>query len=105
MLDRSVPFYKEIQRMMGEITADFVTPGSNVYDLGCSTCTSFIQLEHLVPEDITFVGLDNSQAMLDKGQKKLQDMGFSREFQLISQDLNEPFMIQNASVVLMNLTL
>ncbi len=59
MLDRSVPFYSEIQRMMGEITADFVTPGSCVYDLGCSTCASFMQLEHMVPEDVTFVGLDN----------------------------------------------
>jgi len=105
MLDRSVPFYKEIQRMMGEITADFVTPGSRVYDLGCSTCTSFAQLENLVPEDVTFIGLDNSQAMLNKGRIKLQDMGFSRNFELVSQDLNEPFSIQNASVVLMNLTL
>jgi len=105
MLDRSVPFYKEIQRMMGEITADFVTPGSCVYDLGCSTCASFIQLEHLVPEDVTFVGLDNSQAMLDKGRSKLQEMNFSRKYELLSRDLNEPFSIQNASVVLMNLTL
>jgi tRNA (cmo5U34)-methyltransferase len=105
MLDRSVPFYSEIQRMMGEITADFVTPGSCVYDLGCSTCASFIQLEHMVPEDVTFVGLDNSQAMLDKGQRKLQENDFSRKYELHFQDLNEPFLIQNASVVLMNLTL
>jgi len=105
MLDRSVPFYGEIQRMMGEITADFATPGSCIYDLGCSTCTSFIQLEHTVPEDVTFVGLDNSQAMLDKGQTKLQEMNFSRKYDLLCQDLNEPFLIQNASVVLMNLTL
>jgi len=105
MLDRSVPFYSEIQRMMSEITADFVTPGSCVYDLGCSTCASFIQLEHVVPEDVTFVGLDNSQAMLDKGRTKLQDGGFSRKYELLSRDLNEPFSVQNASVVLMNLTL
>jgi tRNA (cmo5U34)-methyltransferase len=105
MLDRSVPFYHEIQRMMGEITADFVTPGSCVYDLGCSTCASFMQLEHVVPEDVTFVGLDNSQAMLEKGRTKLRDSDFSRKYELVFQDLNEPFSIQNASVVLMNLTL
>ena len=91
--------------MMGEITADFVTPGSCVYDLGCSTCASLIQLEHMVPEDVTFVGLDNSQAMLDKGQRKLQENDFSRNCELHFQDMNEPFLIQNASVVLMNLTL
>jgi len=105
MLDRSVPFYGEIQRMMGEVATDFVTPGSSIYDLGCSTCTSFVQLEHLVPEDVTFVGLDNSQAMLDKGRAKLEQLNFSRQYELLYQDLNEPFMVSNASVVLMNLTL
>ena len=34
MLDRSVPFYQEIQRMTAEIAADFAVPGTNVYDLG-----------------------------------------------------------------------
>lgn len=105
MLARSVPHYEEIQRMMGEIAADFVTPGTCVYDLGCSTCRSFMQLEHLVPEDVTFIGLDNSQAMLDKGRAKLRESGFSRRYQLEIQDLNEPFSVRNASVVLMNLTL
>ena len=33
MLDRSVPFYQEIQRMIGDIAADFAMPGTNLYDL------------------------------------------------------------------------
>jgi tRNA (cmo5U34)-methyltransferase len=37
MLVRSVPFYTELQRMSGELAADFAVPGSNLYDLGCST--------------------------------------------------------------------
>ena len=36
MVDRSVPFYQEIQRMVAELAVDFAQPGSNVYDLGCS---------------------------------------------------------------------
>ena len=32
MVDRSVPFYREIQRMSGEIAADFGVPGTNLYD-------------------------------------------------------------------------
>ncbi len=43
--------------------------------------------------------------MLDKGRRKLQEMDFSRKYELRFQDLNEPFSVQNASVVLMNLTL
>src|SRR5262245_21513519 len=45
MLSRSVPFYGEMQRMIGEIAAEFAVEGSNVYDLGCSTCTTFIALD------------------------------------------------------------
>ena len=40
MVTRSVPFYVEIQRMIAEMARDFATPGSNVYDLGCSTGTT-----------------------------------------------------------------
>jgi len=34
MVDRSVPFYQEIQRMVGELAAEHVTEGSQLYDLG-----------------------------------------------------------------------
>ena len=40
MVTRSVPFYVEMQRMVMELAADFATPGSCVYDLGCVTCTT-----------------------------------------------------------------
>ena len=34
MLNRSVPFYQEIQRMIGELALDFAVDGTNIYDLG-----------------------------------------------------------------------
>ncbi|EOH0855380.1 hypothetical protein ACLKT3_005101 [Salmonella enterica subsp. enterica serovar 50:k:e,n,x,z15] len=30
MVDRSVPFYQEIQRMVGELAADYAVPGSQL---------------------------------------------------------------------------
>src|SRR5689334_10014620 len=36
MVNRSVPFYGEIQRMTAELAGEFAVPGSTVYDLGCS---------------------------------------------------------------------
>jgi len=33
MLNRSVPFYGEIQRMTGELIADFAAPDTNIFDL------------------------------------------------------------------------
>lgn len=34
MLERSVPFYLETQRMMTELAGDFAKDGTSVYDLG-----------------------------------------------------------------------
>src|SRR5215213_2125694 len=60
MLGRSVPFYDEIQRMTCEIAADFAAPGSNLYDLGCSTGTTLAALEPFVDPSVRFVGVDSS---------------------------------------------
>src|SRR4051794_2808561 len=47
MLDRSVPFYQEIQRQVAELAVDFAQPGTNVYDLGCSTANSFLNIDRV----------------------------------------------------------
>ncbi len=108
MLHRSVPSYAEIQRMTGLLAADFATPGSRIYDLGCSTGASFFAVaKHLPPEkqDVTFVGLDNSPEMLARARKNLEERGFPHPFELVEADLNKPIQVENASVVLMVLTL
>src|ERR1700751_2043920 len=66
MVVRSVPFYLEIQRMMTEIAADFAVSGTNVYDLGCSTGTTLINLDKVLSSDVHFVGIDESEEMLKK---------------------------------------
>ena len=60
MVSRSVPFYAEQQRMVAEIAADFAVPGTNVYDLGCSTGTTLLLLDRTVQPGVKFIGLDNS---------------------------------------------
>jgi tRNA (cmo5U34)-methyltransferase len=107
MLDRSVPFYGEIQRMTAELAADFAQPGTNVYDLGCSTCNSFLQIHQLLPADadVRFVGLDSSPDMLTKAEAKLKSANFARPFTLRAADLNAGVEIENASVVMLVLTL
>ncbi|HNA79534.1 MAG TPA: hypothetical protein PKY99_08780, partial [Turneriella sp.] len=37
MVSRSVPFYREVLRMTAELAHDFYQPGTQIYDLGCST--------------------------------------------------------------------
>lgn len=105
MLDRSVPFYAEIQRMMGEIALDFAVPGTRLYDLGCSTGTTLLLLDRLLPQDVTFVGVDASPEMLDRARAKLAEHGGTRSCELILQNLDHGVAIVDASVVVMNLTL
>ena len=104
MLNRSVPFYAEIQRMIAEIATDFAVPGTNIYDLGCSTCTTFRDLKHL-DKDVTFVGIDSSAAMLARAEEEMKRANFSGRLVLREQDLHERLEIENASVVIMSLTL
>jgi len=105
MLDRSVPFYPEIQRMVSEIAADFAVEGTHIYDLGCSTCSTFLALDRVVPKDVGFIGVDSSKEMLEQGRKKLAQHKLKRGVELICADLNRSLRIENASVVIMNLTL
>ena len=105
MLDRSVPFYSEVQRMIGEMAADFAVPGTNFYDLGCSTGTTMLMLDRQVPKDVRFVGIDNSEEMLKRCRAKLAEHGFNRPHELLCVDLNQGVRIENASMVAMVLTL
>jgi len=105
MLHRSVPFYDEAQRMIAEMAADFVVDGTNVYDLGCSTGTTMLNLHSAVPPGARFVGIDSSEEMLQRCRQKLTAHQFKREHELICADLNEGLEIHNASMVLMVLTL
>src|SRR5687767_10966172 len=82
MVDRSVPFYQEIQRMVAELAVDFAQPGTNIYDLGCSTCNSFLNIGRVMPADagVNFVGVDDSEEMMDKARSKLTAAKFNRPF-------------------------
>jgi tRNA (cmo5U34)-methyltransferase len=105
MVTRSVPFYLEIQRMMTEMAADFAMPGTNVYDLGCSTGTTLINLDKVLDPAVSFVGIDESEEMLKKCKTNFENEKVSRKFELQRVDLNQGVRVENASVVVMCLTL
>ena len=59
----------------------------------------------MIAEDVAFVGIDDSQQMLEKCNSKLQEANFTRKVELICEDLNQSVTINNASVVVLCLTL
>lgn len=107
MLERSVPYYAEIQRMVAELAADFAVDGTAVYDLGCSTCTSFLRIAEVLPPDcaVRFVGIDSSPEMLEIARTKLDEAGFERPYELRRGDLDDGVEVADASVALLVLTL
>jgi tRNA (cmo5U34)-methyltransferase len=108
MLDRSIPLYREMQRMLGELGAEFAVSGTNVYDLGCS---NGITLETLgaaiqsVGKEVQLVGIDYSKAMLEKARERFAQRSPLGQPKLVHGDLNEGCTIENASVLVLNLTL
>lgn len=105
MLERSVPFYNEIQRMIGEIAADFAVDGTNIYDLGCSTGITLFKIHKAVKKNVKYIGIDYSQDMLVKCLERFSKNNLGKEFSLIRADLNNGANITNTSVVVVNLTL
>lgn len=105
MVSRSVPYYDEMQRMVCELATDFAEPDTRLYDIGCSTATTLVLLDRTVQPNVHFVGIDNSQQMLDKARAKIGLYAPTRPVELVCQNIHEGLRIENASVVLMLLTL
>lgn len=105
MVNRSVPFYAEMQRMTGEIAADFATPTSNLFDLGCATGTTLMSLDSILDPEVRFVGVDNSPEMLEKARQKFSVRAGGRRCEFMTVDLHRERVVENASVVIMILTL
>jgi tRNA (cmo5U34)-methyltransferase len=89
--------------MLVELAAAFAVDGSAVCDVGRSTGTTLAAPDAL-PQDVTLVGFDNSPAMLARAEKLLSGrLRHSHELRCL--DFNQGLRIQDASVVVMSLTL
>ena len=105
MLDRSVPFYKQVIHMSAEILGHSLQSGDTVYDLGCSTGTTLLALAGILESsNLRFIGVDNSRAMLDKALRKAEMFSMADRIDFVEQDITriEP---SGAGGVILNYTL
>jgi tRNA (cmo5U34)-methyltransferase len=102
MLNRSVPFYKEMQRLSIDFACNFLSENDKVYDLGCSTASTLIELSKHCSHNLKLIGIDNSSAMLNRAAKKAKAFGV--EIDLINADLHD-VNYENAKLILSNYTL
>ena len=88
MVGRSVPMYDEIQRLTVELANDFAVPRTRLYDLGCSTGTTLLNLDAVLPPEVSFT-----------------QRGATRDNDFMTADLQLDRVVEDASVVIILLTL
>ena len=105
MISRSVPLYQEVQVATAKLARRFIRPNSTIYDLGCSTGTTLIELcKEFVSSNIEIVAIDSSGPMIARCRERLKEHGIADRVTLIHDDIaNVP--IENASLVVSNYTL
>jgi tRNA (cmo5U34)-methyltransferase len=108
MLNRSVPYYREQQALMQQIARKFYVPGTCVYDLGCSTGVTLINMAKTLGPNVHLIGYDYSKPMLEKAHANIAQAGLSEQIELRQGDFNDvldKMELQNASVVTLCWTL
>jgi len=102
MLERSVPFYKESQRISKFFVLKTLQEEGIIYDLGCSTASSLLDIERDLKVKARLIGIDNAAAMLDQARKKCDV--YNADIELVEGDILS-FKYEMADVVLSNYTL
>jgi len=102
MLERSVPFYKESQKITEFFALKNLKENGILYDLGCSTGTLLLNIHRKLQFDAVLIGLDNSEAMLAQAKRKCEAYG--ADITLCSADILE-YQYQKADVFISNYTL
>ena len=73
MIQRSVPGYSNIITAIGMLAQRFVTPNSQVYDLGCSRGAGILSMRrNIQAENVKIIGVDNSQPMVERCRAHIQ---------------------------------
>ncbi len=105
MLDRSVPFYREVIAMTAGLLASRLQQSDLVCDLGCATgATLLVLARDLEALDLRLVGVDNSPAMLDKARRRAASYGQAARINFQEADISS-FEAQQAGAVICNYTL
>lgn len=105
MVQRSVPGYSNIISMIGMLAERFVTPGSQVYDLGCSLGAATLSMRRNIQvEGCRIIAVDNSPAMIERCRRHIAAFRAITPVEVMEADIRD-IHIENASLVVLNFTL
>ncbi len=102
MIARSVPGYPLLLHLIGLYAELFVTPGSRVYDLGCSLGDATRRIVAQTGDiDCEIIAIDSAPAMIERAREIALE---GRAVDWRCEDIRETD-IERASLVVLNLTL
>lgn len=106
MVNRSVPGYALIVRMISVLAEQYAQKNTELYDLGCSLGAVTFLLQQLKLDNCKVIAVDNSSAMIARCQESLAQnkSDDSLSVELRCEDIQQT-QISNASVVVLNFTL
>jgi tRNA (cmo5U34)-methyltransferase len=105
MLDRSIPFYRQVIDAQAQLLDGLLQQGDTVYDLGCATGTTLLEFSRLLEhKELRFVGIDNSAPMLDKARLKSELYSKQQSLSFALEDITA-FDHQGAGGIILNYTL
>ncbi|MEA3498251.1 MAG: carboxy-S-adenosyl-L-methionine synthase CmoA [Campylobacterota bacterium] len=80
MLGRSVPFYDQMLELTTSFVLKYTKQNSTIYDLGCSTASTLINIAKVSKTDLDLIGIDTSDAMLIRAKQKSKAYGYDIRF-------------------------
>ncbi len=114
MVKRSIPGYSNIISMIGMLAERFVTPHSQIYDLGCSLGAATLSIRRAMSADdhpasarangCRIIAIDNSPAMIERCRRHIDAFKARIPVDVIEQNILDTD-IKNASMVVLNFTL
>lgn len=81
MLERSIPFYKEVVDLTCKTICHHVKEGAKIVDLGCSTANTLLALHKMSNKSYHLLGIDNAEAMLHLARQKVHAYGANIELE------------------------
>ena len=89
MIQRSVPGYTALNQLLSIVANQFIQENTNVYDLGCSLGEATISIAKATTySNIKIHAVDNSAAMIEQLQARLENVHFGDLIYLIQNDIS-----------------
>lgn len=105
MLGRSIPQYAEMRRIVLDVGAAFVRPGSAVVDLGCSRGEALAGFVEKFATSCSYVGVEVSPPMAEAAVRRFEEaVGAGVDVRILGWDLRDRYPSEVASLTLAVLT-